>query len=73
MTKTTDEVVSLARTQFALAALQRALDSARQQAEHYRNTGTGWTCDLETANWYEGRESALVFALNLLDGYERDR
>jgi len=73
MKPTTEQIVSIIRVEHALGALTRALDSARFQANHYRNSGTGWTCDLETANYYEGREAALVFALNLLDGYKADR
>ena len=70
---TVGQFITALRAEHAIDSLTEALRSGRRQAEHYRNTGTGWTCDLETANYYEGRVSAIIFALNLLDGYKANR
>lgn len=61
------------RAKKAVPRLEEALGVARSEAERLHNTGTGWTSDREMALYYEGREAALVYALNLLTGYRGDR
>ncbi len=71
----TDRTIPGMRLDEALPRIEEALVSARAQARRYNDQfqETGWTCDQDSANYYEGREAALVYVLNLLTGYRGDR
>jgi hypothetical protein len=70
---TVAQFVTVSRAELAIEKLTDALAHYRAQVEHYRNSGTGWSCDEDSANYYEGRAATAEYALNLLDGYKADR
>ena len=70
---TVDRYVLAIRAERAIERLNEALAHYRAQVEHYRNSGTGWSCDEDSANYYEGRVATALYALNMLDGYQADR
>ena len=70
---TVDRFALVLRAELAIERLNSALVTYRAQMENYRNSGTGWSCDEDSANFYEGRVAATIYALNLLDGYKADR
>ena len=70
---TVDRFALSLRAELAIERLNEALVNNRRQVEHYRNSGTGWSCDEDSANYYEGRVASTIYALNLLDGYKADR
>ena len=70
---TVDRYVLAIRAERAIERLNEALAHYRAQVEHYRNSGTGWSCDEDSANYYEGRVATALYALNMLDGYKADR
>jgi len=68
-----DRYSTLLHAELAIKRLTDALAHYRAQVEHFRNSGTGWSCDEDSANYYEGRVATALYALNLLDGYKADR
>lgn len=70
---TVDRFALALRAELAIEKLTEALAHYRAQVEHYRNSGTGWSCDEDSANYYEGRAATAEYALNLIDGYKANR